>query len=222
DDNKSWNCGVEGPTDDPGVEDLRRRQIKNFAAILLLSRGVPMMLGGDEFRRTQHGNNNAYCQDSDLSWFDWGLADKNAEVLRFFQQMIGLRKRFATLRSPQFFDGTRVNERGLAEVAWHGTDLGAPGWNDPNGRALAFTLAGFGDDPDLHVILNMSNLPLEFELPVIGDRQWFRAVDTAQLSPNDIAEPGAESPVTQPRYPAGGRSVAVLISQPLTTSRKGK
>ncbi len=204
------------------MEDLRRRQIKNFAAVLLLSRGVPMILGGDELRRTQNGNNNAYCQDSELSWFDWGLADKNAETVRFFQQMIGLRKRFATLRSSQFFDGTRVNERGVPEVAWHGTELGAPGWNDPNGRALAFTLGGFGDDPDLHVILNMSDLPLEFELPVIGGRQWVRAADTSQLSPNDIAEPGAESPVTQPRYPAGARSVAVLVSKPLTTSRKGK
>src|SRR3989454_3810211 len=136
DDNGSWNCGVEGPTDDPGVDDLRRRQVKNFAALLLLSRGVPMLLGGDEFRRTQLGNNNAYCQDSELSWFDWGLADKSAEMVRFFRQMIGLRKRFATLRTPQFFDGTRVNDRGLPEVVWHGTELGAPGWNDPNGRAL--------------------------------------------------------------------------------------
>jgi glycogen operon protein len=222
DDNQSWNCGVEGPTDDPGVDDLRRRQIKNFAAVLLLSRGVPMLLGGDEIRRTQSGNNNAYCQDNDISWFDWGLADKSAEMLRFFSRMIDLRKRFSTFRAPRFYDGTRVNERGLAEVEWHGTALGAPGWNDPNGKALAFTLAGFNDDPDLHVILNMSDLSLDFELPEIGGRQWSRAVDTAQLSPDDIAEPGAESRVTQPSQRAEGRSVVVLISQPLTNSRKGR
>jgi isoamylase len=221
-DNQSWNCGVEGPTDDPGVDDLRRRQIKNFAAVLLLSRGVPMLLGGDEFRRTQSGNNNAYCQDNEISWFDWGLADKNVEVVRFFRQMIDFRKRFATLRAQRFFDGRRVNERGVAEVAWHGTALGAPGWNDPNGRALAFTLGGFDGDPDLHVILNMSDLSLDFELPEIGGRQWSRALDTAQPSPNDIADPGTESPVTQPSYRAEGRSVAVLVSQPLPRSRKVK
>src|SRR2546429_7044574 len=100
DDNGSWNCGVEGPSDDPGVDDLRRRQIKNFAAVLLLSRGVPMLLCGDEFRRTQSGNNNAYCQDNEISWFDWGLADKSAETLRFFKQMIDFRKRFSSLRAP--------------------------------------------------------------------------------------------------------------------------
>jgi glycogen operon protein len=222
DDNRSWNCGVEGPTDDPGVDDLRRRQIKNFAAVLLLSRGVPMLLGGDEFRRTQSGNNNAYCQDGEISWFDWGLAEKNAETLRFFQQMIDFRKRFGTLRAPRFYEDGRSNERDMPEVAWHGTELGAPGWDDPNGRALAFTLAGLGSDPDLHVILNMSDLSLDFELPTVGGRLWARAVDTAQPPPNDIVDPGAEIPVTQPYCSAEGHSVVVLISQPLAKSRKGK
>ena len=213
-DNASWNCGVEGPTDDPQIQALRRRQMKNFATILLLSRGVPMLLGGDEFGRTQAGNNNAYCQDSEVSWFDWDLADKNAEMVRFFAGMIALRKRFATLRQPRFFDG-RVNDRGLVDVAWHGCDLDRPGWSDPDCRVLSFTLGGLGDDPDLHVILNMHYLDLDFQLPQIGGHEWVRLVDTSSPSPDDIAEPGSEVIVETNSYHASDRSAVILMSQKL-------
>jgi isoamylase len=213
DDNNSWNCGVEGPTDDSEVERLRERQIRNFAAILLLSRGVPMFVAGDEFRRTQSGNNNAYCQDNELSWVNWDLVDSHADVVRFWTKMIALRKRFATFRQPDFFPADQVNERGLPHVAWHGSKLGQPGWNDPSARALSFTLAGLQGSDDLHVILNMFWDSMDFELPGIPGRRWVRAVDTTIPSPDDILDPGDEIPVESNTYHAGERSVVVLISQ---------
>jgi len=212
DDNRSWNCGVEGDTDDPEIDGLRSQQVKNAATILLVSRGVPMLLGGDEFRRSQGGNNNAYCQDNPLSWFDWDLAAENDGLVRFFAGMIDLRKRFAALRRDGFF-GSRVNDRGLAEVAWHGCRLGQAGWLDPLCRVLSFTLGGFNGDADLHIILNMYDLGLDFELPPIAGHQWARAVDTAKDSPDDIVDPGAEVPVDGPLYHAYGRSAVVLVSQ---------
>ncbi|MGH8902316.1 MAG: glycogen debranching protein GlgX [Egibacteraceae bacterium] len=211
-DNNSWNCGIEGPTDDPEIERLRQRQIKNFAATLMLSQGVPMILGGDEFRRTQLGNNNAYCQDNHISWFDWQLVDKNADILRFFRNVIAFRKRHAALHQRRFFNGA-VNRRGLADVAWHGTRLHAPGWDDPDSQVLAFTLGARGEDPDLHVILNMFHLGLDFEIPPVEGRQWFKAVDTAQPSPTDILEPGSETSVEGDTCHAYGHSVVVLLSK---------
>ena len=213
-DNESWNCGVEGPTDDPEVERLRERQIKNFAAILLSSQGVPMLLGGDEFRRTQGGNNNAYCQDNDISWFDWELVEKNAAMVRFFSRMIALRRQHPVLRRRHFFQGKVVNHRGLTDVTWHGVRLGAPGWNDPNARVLAYTLGGRDEDADMHIILNMYELALDFELPTVPTRQWHKAVDTSLPSPGDIAEPGAEQPVEGTNLNVGGRSVVILVSKP--------
>ncbi len=211
DNNYSWNCGVEGPTDDPAVEALRDRQCKNFAAILLLSRGVPMLLGGDEFRRTQGGNNNAYCQDNEISWFDWAETEKNAGMVRFFEKMIATRKRFSSLRSPNFFDG-RVNDRGIPDVVWHGCQLNNPGWDDPGARTLAFTLGGVGDEPDLHVILNMFGETLAFELPSVDGRQWSRLIDTFRASPEDIVEVGKEVRIESNTYTAEAFSVVVLTS----------
>ncbi len=212
DDNRSWNCGVEGPTDDPFVESLREQQIKNFATVLLVSRGVPMLLAGDECRRTQGGNNNAYCQDNEVSWLDWTLAEKHADMVRFFTLMIGFRKRFPALRHDAFYTGAD-GPRGLPDIAWHGVRLGEPGWNDPMGRVLAFTVAGLKDEPDLHIILNMYDLGLDFELPQLEGRRWSRAIDTARPSPEDIREPGTEVPVEGDTYHARGRSAVVLISE---------
>jgi glycogen operon protein len=210
--NESWNCGVEGQTDDLQVNALRQRQIKNLAAILLLSQGVPMILMGDEVRRTQRGNNNAYCQDNEISWFNWEQVQENSEMLRFWREMIHYRRRFNALRRAHFFRG-QVNERGLQDITWHGVELNRPGWGDPHARALAFTLASFDDAPDLHVILNMYWEELEFELPPVQGRQWYRVVDTHQASPLDILEPGQEILVMDNVYPAQGRSVVLLISR---------
>jgi glycogen operon protein len=194
------------------VEELRKRQLRNFAAILMLSRGVPMLVAGDEVRRTQGGNNNAYCQDNQTSWFDWTLVEQNRDLFRFWKHMIDFRKRHASLRRPTFFSAA-VNERGMPEVVWHGTKLNSPGWNDPDGRALGITLAGFRGEEDIHIMLNMYWEALHFELPPVAGRVWFRAVDTSLTSPLDIAEPGSEAPIAGSTYPVGQRSVVVLISR---------
>jgi isoamylase len=212
DENLSWNCGVEGETSDRWVEDLRDRQIKNFAAILLLSQGVPMIVMGDEVRRTQKGNNNAYCQDNELGWFDWNLVEKNSKLFRFWKLTIDFRLRHSNLHRSRYFTGS-VNQRGLADISWHGCQLYSPGWNDPNARVLAFTLGGFNEEADIHVMLNMYWEELEFEIPAVAGKQWYRAIDTAQNSPLDIAEPGKETLVTSNTYFVQGRSVVVLISQ---------
>jgi isoamylase len=212
-DNDSWNCGVEGGTDDPAIDGLRRRQIKNFAAILLLSQGVPMIVAGDEVRRTQRGNNNAYCQDNLISWFDWDLVQRNQDVFRFFKEMIAFRGRHPLVRRAAFLTG-EVNERGLLDLAWHGCKLYSPGWSDPGSSVLAFTMGGFDVDDDLHVMLNMSGQDLDFEIPPVPGRGWRRVVDTSMPSPQDIALPGDEIEVKpDDRYRVNAHSVVVLISQ---------
>jgi isoamylase len=212
DDNLSWNCGVEGPSDDVAVERLRERQIRNFATILMLSQGVPMLVAGDESRRTQLGNNNAYCHDNDLSWFDWRLVEANAGLVRFFRRLIANRLAHAELHRARFFTG-EVNARGLADVSWHGCQLHNPSFSDASSGVLAFTLGGSERGADLHAMLNMEEHPLEFELPPLQGRRWHRQVDTALDSPADIAEEGAEPPVTAATYRVEAHSIAVLISR---------
>jgi len=211
--NLSWNCGVEGISEDPAIEALRERQVKNFAAILMLSRGVPMFVAGDEVRRTQKGNNNAYCQDNEISWFDWRLTEKNRSLLRFWKLLIAARDTyiFPTERTGRFFKG-EVNDRGLPDVAWHGTRLNKPGWNDPNAHCLAYTLGGFEGQPDLHVVLNMYRDALDFEVPVITGRRWYRFIDTARPSPEDIVETARQVPIEAGEVRVQGRSVLVLLS----------
>ena len=220
-DNLSWNCGFEGSTSDPAVEHLRNRQMKNFAAILLLSQGVPMILSGDEVRRTQQGNNNAYCQDNEINWFDWQNVEKHQDIHRFFKQMIALRKLLPTLQRNQFFTG-QVNERGLADISWHGCRLYSPGWQDPSSTVLAFTLGGFprpdgSGDIDLHVMLNMDWQDLDFDVPSLPNRSWYKVIDTAQPSPADITEyflePEAERRVHGTTCHVANRSVVVLLSR---------
>ncbi|PMB49955.1 glycogen debranching enzyme [Fischerella thermalis CCMEE 5205] len=213
-DNLSWNCGVEGETDDPGIDALRRRQIKNFAAILFLSQGVPMFVAGDEVRRTQKGNNNAYCQDNEISWFNWNLVEKNSDIFRFFKLMIDFRKCYchSALRRSRFFSG-EVNERGLADISWHGSKLFSPGWCDPDARVLAYTMGGFEGEADIHVMLNMYWEALDFEIPSITGREWYKIVDTAEPSPMDIMEQGKETIVSGNVCTVQGRSVVILISK---------
>ncbi|WP_441251399.1 glycogen debranching protein GlgX [Kitasatospora sp. McL0602] len=219
--NFSWNCGVEGPTDAPDVERLRLRQIKNHTALLLLSRGIPMLLAGDEFRNSQGGNNNAHCQDNAVSWLDWDQAEKETDLRRFFREMIALRKRHRALRAPQFFSGRpdgggRSDGRGHPDVVWHGTRLEQPGWDDPAARALALTLVGLDGGPDLHVLLNMDRTGLDFELPTDRGHGWLRLVDTALPSPQDVLPPDAREMVDNTTYRADGHSVVVLAALPST------
>ena len=175
-DNRSWNCGVEGPTDDPAVEKLRNRQAKNFITVTLLSLGVPMLLMGDEARHSQHGNNNAYCQDNDTSWFDWTLVTKHAELSRFVKVLIARR----LLRDVEH-ERQRVSLNKLireARKAWHGVKLNLPDWND-NSHSIALTAEIRRQGLAFHLIMNAYWESLDFELPALGDscRQSVAAMD---------------------------------------------
>jgi isoamylase len=211
-DNRSWNCGFEGPTEDPAVEELRSRQIRNFATLLLISQGVPMLVMGDEVRRTQFGNNNAYCQNNALSWFDWSAVNRHRDIHRFFSLMIWFRRTHPTIHRARFFDG-RKNDRGLSDIAWHGASLDEPGWNDGNSHVLGMTLAGFGSEPDIHLMANMYWDAVPMAIPQVAGRIWHRAVDTALPSPDDIADPGMSPAIHDEKYLVSGRSVVVLISK---------
>lgn len=212
DNNLSWNYGFEGDTNDPEIEFLRERQIKNFASILLLSVGIPMICMGDEIRRTQKGNNNAYCQDNEISWFDWNLVEINSDMFRFWKLMINFRKRHTTILRPRYFTG-QENERGIKDISWHGCKLYSPGWDDPYARALSFTMGEPGNEEDIHVMMNMYWEPLEFEIPRLAERSWYRAVDTFLPSPQDITVAGDEVRVDSDSYLVQGRSVIVLVSK---------
>jgi len=189
DQNHSANHGVEGPTDDEAIERLRVRQIKNLLATLLVSRGVPMILGGDEFGRTQRGNNNAYCQDNEVSWYDWSLLEKNAEIVRFVREMIALRKRTPVLRREGFYVGS--------EIRWFGPGGAAPDWSGPDG-VLGCAIesgddAGASRSPGLCLLFNAGARVARFELPATGpERRWRAAVDTASPPPADARALGEE------------------------------
>jgi glycogen operon protein len=213
--NYSWNCGVEGPTVDPAVDALRARMIKNAFTLLMVSRGVPMILGGDEVRRSQHGNNNAYNQDNPTSWFDWTLVVSNAGMLRFFRRMVAFRKAHAELSRPYFYR-SETNERGLLDIAWHGTKLFSPGFSDPTARSLAFTIAGFAT-ADLHVMMNMFWEPLDFEVPVDPRRVWSVAIDTFEPSPRDIPDRGQEPAFIGRLCRVNPRSIIVLSARDAST-----
>ena len=183
--NDSDNHGVEGETGDPAIEALRLRQIKNFIATLLASRGVPMLLGGDEFRRSQGGNNNAYCQDNETSWYDWDLLQRHQEVFRFTREMIALRKRYEALRREAFFTS--------ADIRWFSPGGDTPRWDGPD-RALGCTInASHSAEPALCLLFNAAPEKVEFVLPPpSGGHLWRVAVDTARASSQDISAPGHE------------------------------
>ncbi|MBS4095992.1 MAG: glycogen debranching protein GlgX [Sulfuricella sp.] len=210
-DNLSWNCGTEGPTDDPVILALRRRQAKNFMALLMLSQGVPMLLAGDEMLRTQHGNNNVWCQNNPLAWIDWTKAADNADMVRFVAGMIALRRRHPNLMRRNFLAGQRKAGETLPDIAWHGTQLDKPQWNAAYSRQLAFTLNGrTAEEPALHVMMNSGEEALEFELPQLGSGCWYRAADTFLASPDDILEPGVQPCVAADCYRVAPHSVVVL------------
>ncbi len=221
DENFSWNCGVEGKTANPQVLSLRSKQAKNFMAVLFLSQGVPMFVAGDEVLRTQRGNNNPYCQDNPVSWFDWTLPETNREMLRFVQEMIRFRKRHPALMRKHFLRGIRNEGNRLPDVTWHGLMLGKPLWNDPDGQLLAFTLAGAGpEEEDLHVVFNMSESLLELPVPEVEGRCWNIAIDTAKGPPEDILSPAAQPMVREAVIRVKPRSVVVLESRVVGADRK--
>jgi len=212
DDNRSWNCGAEGPTDDPGIEKLRTRQVKNFLTVTMLSVGMPMMLMGDEVRRTQGGNNNAYCQDNGTSWFDWTLLAKRADVHRFVSLLNACR----VLRDVEY-ERRRVALNEMirqADITWHGVELNRPDWG-PFSHSIAFTATATADRVSFHAIVNAYWEPLEFALPPISDggrHPWRRWIDTFLESPDDIIEWELAPVVRGHTYRAEPRSVVVLFA----------
>jgi isoamylase len=210
DDNLSWNCGAEGPTDDPIIEALRNRQVKNFFTLEMLAAGTPMLLMGDEVRRTQHGNNNAYCQDGDISWFDWSLLERHADIHRFVKALNTFRQRRDVVAEEGKLSLNQLLER--AKIEWHGVALQNPDWSE-HSHSLAFTLRSLGANFLFHVMLNAYWEPLTFELPPVlaEDQQaWRRCIDTALASPDDIYLWEKAPLVTQPTYVVQPRSLVGL------------
>jgi isoamylase len=216
DDNRSWNCGVEGPSDEPAVENLRNRQVKNLMAFTLLSLGMPMIAMGDEARRTQRGNNNAYCQDNDISWFDWTLLSKHAGLHRFVKLLIERRLFQDVQEEHEFATLNQVLRESIK--AWHGVKLYQPDWNDWS-HSLAISAELKKEKQIMHLILNAYWEPLEFELPPVIEendgpwrRPWRRWIDTALDSPDDIAAWEMAPPFPGQTYRAGPRSLVVLYA----------
>jgi glycogen operon protein len=214
--NYSWNCGAEGETGDPAVCRLRLRQARNFMATLLLSQGVPMLVAGDEFLRTQKGNNNAYCQDNEISWVDWTLAEANKDFLRFVREMILLRKRHPALRRRTFLQGATAGRR--PDIAWHGLEPDRPDFSATS-RVLAYTLDGSqtGREPDndFYVAINGDWEPAPFVVPrAPSGRPWRRVVDTALAPPSDIVAEGAGPSVAAgANYTAQPLALVVFVSE---------
>jgi glycogen operon protein len=209
--NLSWNCGVEGPTDDPLIEELRNRQIKNFLTITLLSLGVPMILMGDEMRRTQSGNNNAYCQDNAISWMDWSLLEKHADIFRFTNLLIRFRLSLNVYRDALGLSLTDFLHQ--AEIEWHGTKLNQPDWGSES-RSLAIMINGRNRSG--YMILNAYWKPQSFELPPIPNGRssgWRRIIDTFRPSPDDFCDPTHAPKIRGQKYRAQPRSVVVLVAE---------
>jgi isoamylase len=209
-DNYSWNCGVEGPTDDVEILRLRKRQMKNLMALLLMARGTPMLLGGDEFARTQRGNNNAYCQDNEISWFDWTLLETHSDLHRFVRHLIALRRSRRTLTADHSLNDRHYQQALEQGVTFHGVRLRQPDWSY-HSHSLAVQFHGLEREEDVYLIANAYTEALDFELP--AGRRWRRVVDTALDSPEDII-PEIERAPAVTRYCAAPRSVVILLGPP--------
>jgi glycogen operon protein len=210
DHNLSWNCGTEGPTGDPEIERLRSRQVKNFFTITLLALGVPMLLMGDEVRRTQQGNNNAYCQDNETNWFDWTLLDKHADLHRFVKGLIRFRLGLSIFRKDRGLNLVQILRQ--SGLRWHGVRLGWPDWSHQS-HSVAFSVQGRRGS--FHLILNAYWEPLDFELPAPPPGSpdgWRRVIDTCLESPEDFC-PWAEAPAIEgSTYLAQPHSVVLLLA----------
>ena len=203
-DNFSENYGVEGETIDPRIESIRKRQIKNFLLTLLISRGVPMLLGGDEFRRTQRGNNNPYCQDNETSWYDWSNLKRQQEIYRFTQGMIAFRQAHPVLSKEEFYTD--------AEIHWFSPPGGWPNWTDPQEKRLA-CLIQEGQHSGLYLMFNATSDAVDFGLlPVPPGNGWHLAVDTSRNTPQDWFADGEEPRLDNSQaYRLAPQSSAILV-----------
>ena len=228
-DNRSWNCGVEGSTDDPAINDLRLRQSRNLLASLLLSQGVPMLLAGDEIGHTQNGNNNTYCQDNEVSWLDWSTPPQYRELLAFAQRMITLRKSHPLFHRRNFFHGRPI--KGAKDVLWltsEGHEMSDEEWKESSARCLGMLLAGEGvfevgergesiTDQNFLLLMNAHHEPLDFKLPIMDSGgRWRVLVDTTWKDPcrRSVSESGTV-------YPLQPRSLALLIQHQGRERRNG-
>ena len=215
DDNASWNCGVEGPTDDPAIEALRSRQIRNLLTLLLVAEGTPMITMGDEARRTQRGNNNAYCQDNEVSWFDWTLVERHRGLHRFVKSLIAFRSRRDVVVGRMRLTLNELLNR--ARIEWHGVELGHPDWAD-HSHSLACCLTTLSGRFKMHGMLNAYWEPLRFQLPpVIAEHGavWRRWIDTSLPSPEDIVDWDRAPAIADGSYVVQPRSVAFLVVPPI-------
>ncbi|MBI4865041.1 MAG: glycogen debranching protein GlgX [Candidatus Riflebacteria bacterium] len=218
DDNNSWNCGVEGETDDPAIVGLRQQLAKNHLVTLFTSLGTPMMLGGDEFLRTQRGNNNAYCQDNEISWFDWDLARSNAGFLAFVKQVIQLTKSYKALQVTKFLKSRLMENLDLFDIRWFGRDLDQPRWDDPSERTLVMQIHGREKQLVEYYFLllfNSDDEPHRIRLPELGEPfAWRLKIDTSRPSGLDFMEIGSEEYVRPTGvYAANPRSIVLLMAR---------
>jgi glycogen operon protein len=212
DENNSWNCGIEGPTDDPVVAALRARQTRNFLTLTMLAHGTPMLLAGDEFGHTRAGNNNPWCQDNELNHLDWSAAAQDAGLLRFTRRLLAFTGSLRILQEDRYWAAT--NPDGDGDIAWHGVQCGRPDWS-PRSRTLAFTLEHSSGTELVHVMTNAGPQGLDFALPVPpGVDPWLQVIDTSRPSPADIHETGTAPPVTTAVVRVAPHSVVVLVCRP--------
>ena len=210
DENLSWNCGAEGAVAEPAIEALRNRQVKNFLTLNLLAVGTPMLLMGDEVRRTQRGNNNAYCQDNEISWFDGDLLKKHADIHRFVRMMLLFRARREIIENPHLTLNALLRQ---ARLEWHGVVLNRPDWSEDS-HSIALTVSSLSGRFSLHAMLNAYWETLSFELPPVETRDgrlWQRWIDTARVSPDDICAWEDAEVVAQSKYPVEPRSIVILL-----------
>jgi glycogen operon protein len=221
--NLSFNYGAEGPTRDMAIRELRFRHMRNMLATLLLSRGTPMILAGDEFARTQQGNNNAYCQDNEISWLNWeGIDPEQRCLAEFVQKLLAIRRALPMLRRGRFLTGEYDEEIGVKDVTWltpTGDEMTVEHWQDPNGRCMGVLLDGraqetgirrIGSDSTLLLVLNSHHDVVPFKLPeAVGGRRWVRLLDTNQGQSDDLDEFDFGH-----SYEVTGRSLLLFILRP--------
>ncbi len=221
-DNNSFNCGLEGITTDPSIMELRKKNIKNFFAILLISQGVPMLLGGDEFLRTQRGNNNAYCQDNEISYFDWSLADTNQDMIDYVRKMIAFRKRYPHFYQDRFFTGRDLNLDSIKDINWYAEDCGPQDWACPEKGFLVFLIQGSEltgaaareKERDILVIINALKTGRIFSLPRAGSGAvYYRILDTSRPYGQDLLADEDAAPLHGRFYRVAPQSVVILVSK---------
>ena len=213
-DNLSWNFGVEGPTDDYAIEELRNRQVKNLFTYVLMAIGAPMLSMGDEVRRTQSGNNNAYCQDNEISWFDWGDIQRHTDILRFVKMLIRFRLQRDSAKDEYSMSLNQLLSK--PSITWHGIKLNQPDWSDDS-HSIAFTITSLSGAVSLHFMLNAYSKPLEFEIPgMVGENtitKWKRWIDTALPSPDDICAWADAKEYTSDTYWVQSYSIVIFFTK---------